>query len=203
MQHRAQILIIVGGVFAIFAACMVFFSIPMNTAWIVISMFPVAIVVGLLLQFAESNAHRRYDDRQRQFSAGGQFQRTWSIEDGQVAREAERTEYSESLDGVWHGTIGIRRHRQLNLVPIRVALRGTPIRCRMLPVDHTYNGDRVIGFDVVDRHAERGPVQVRVDVLAENGSERIAHETFVDGGVHRLASTDQTESVVVELRRQR
>ena len=80
-------------------------------------------------------------------------------------------------------------------------MRGLPVRCQMLPTDHVYNGDRVIGFDVVDHGADGGPMHVRVDVLSCNGAERISHETCVTGGMDHLSSSDETETVVVELRR--
>lgn len=199
MFRRLHIVVVAVGVVGVFVAALVFITFPINTAWLLVSVMPVAMLGGVLLHMvtpgdADSSVVLRPGD--------GRMDRQSAVfRDRGGHPDALR---SEGGEGVWRGTVSLRDSGPgVRLVPLRVLMSGYPLRSRLLPSEQYGRCDRVVGFEVLDGDDEGGLMRFRLDVIGEDRATRLTHELCVSGDGGRLSSVDGSEDVTLDLGRER
>lgn len=198
MFRRLHVVVVAIGVAALFVAALVFISFPINTAWLLVSMMPVAMLAGVLLHIvspneSDSQGVLRPEVHRRQWHPGTFLN----------SQAVTPTSDAETTDGVWRGTVFLRRINQpVRHVPLRVVMGGFPIRTRLLPSEQCGAGDRIVGFDVLEGDVDGRSIRFRLDVVGGDRMGRLSHELCVSGEGGRLVSVDETEDVTIELGRE-
>jgi hypothetical protein len=204
VYRRLHIIVISVVVVAVFSTAIVFISFPFSTAWLLVGLFPAAIIGAILFHvflprdlpvLSAEVADRRSVRRAPHGDPELVQYRDVDFDSDEESDEGE-------LHGIWSGTVQVLGAEGLaSVIPFRVAVSQLPARAKLLSGSTPVGRSRVSSVDIMEHDGRSRSLYLHINIECDGLSGHQGYMTRLEHVGQSLVPVDATEELTVELHR--